>query len=870
MGRRRKRDNPWDYLRIPHLNISSEIRRGIWALFILALAIISILALFDSAGMLGHYFGLAMTWLFGWGKWVFPFILFILSFLLFNQRKFDIGAMNYFGFFLFVLFFQGLLQLFVNDAEWVTAIAQGAGGGHIGWGVAAFLISLMGFWATLVFIACFILISLMLAFNTTLATLLDRGSWPARMLIHPFKFLYTKLFTTEQYDEEDDIEEEDEEEIQDDEDEEEEEEDDDEEEDEEEGEEDQVGRPNLGSLVGTGIPATSLVAENLWQSTNIKIDLPLTLLNSKNGEPKSGDIKRSSMIIQKTLEEFGISVEMGEVNVGPTVTQYSFKPADGVKLSRITNLNNDLAMALAAHPVRIEAPIPGKSLVGIEVPNKTVAIVGLRGILESEVYTKRKTDTMIALGRDVTGKSWMANLCRMPHLLVAGATGSGKSVMLNSLIVSLLYQNNPDDLRFIMVDPKRVELTVYDGIPHLITPVITEISKTINALKWCLNEMDRRFSILAKAKKRDIDSYNKVHKNNKMPYIIFVIDELADLMVVAAKDIETGIVRLAQMARAVGIHLVLATQRPSVNVITGTIKANMPARIAFSVASGIDSRTILDGLGAEKLLGKGDMLFSNAALPKPKRIQGAYVTDSEIKRIVAFLKSKANPIYLDNVTERQKVVGMAGVGIDGARDDDDELTAEAKEIVINAGKASATLLQRRLSIGYARAAKILDTLEEAGVIGQSQGSKPREVLITKEQYEALSSQAVSGMALHNRDQSKALDDYLPEDDGLESGNGHDEDDEEDNDEEDEDDDGIESDFSGEDDDFDDNEEDEEEEDEEDETENEDEDEGEDEEIEDDLEDDEGNDEDSGEIDGGADDDEDEEEGEEDFEKLYSR
>ena len=784
MGRRRRRTNPWDYLRIPHLNISAEIRRGIWALLILALAIISILALFESAGMLGHYFDIVSSWLFGWGKWFLPFILFILSFLLFNHRRFDIGAMNYFGFILFILFFHGLLQLFVNDAQWATTVAQGAGGGHIGWAVASFLIKLMGFWASLVFIACFILVSLMLAFNSTLATLLDHGSWPARMLMHPFKFLYSKLFTIEKDEAEDEEEEIDEEEEEEDEEEDKEEEEDEEEnkEEEEDEEENKKVRPDLGTLVGTGIPKIVSAIKNPWQATNININLPLTLLNGKNSQPKSGDIKHCNLVIQKTLEEFGIDVEMGEVSVGPTVTQYTFKPADGIKLSRIVNLNNDLAMALAAHPVRIEAPIPGKSLVGIEVPNKSVAIVGLRGILESKVYTKRKTNTMIALGRDVAGKAWMADITKMPHLLVAGATGSGKSVMLNSLIVSLLYQNNPDDLRFIMVDPKRVELSVYNDIPHLLTPVITEISKTINALKWCLNEMDNRFSILAKAKKRDIDSYNRSHKNNKLPYIVFIIDELADLMVVAAKDIEVGIVRLAQMARAVGIHLVLATQRPSVNVITGTIKANMPARIAFSVASGIDSRTILDSLGAEKLLGKGDMLFSNPALPKPKRIQGAFVTDKEIKRIVNFYRSKATPVYLDDVIERQKVKGMAGVGIDGSHSDDDELTSEAKEIVINAGKASATLLQRRLSIGYARAAKILDTLEEAGVIGPSRGSKPREVLVTKEQYEQIINQPVSGMPLHNPAESQVVDNYLPEDSGLESANGDDEEEEEENDE----------------------------------------------------------------------------------------
>jgi S-DNA-T family DNA segregation ATPase FtsK/SpoIIIE len=496
----------------------------------------------------------------------------------------------------------------------------------------------------------------------------------------------------------------------------------------------QVKESAATSLFGLKKPAKKK-DEHVIAASHIKIDLPFDLLSDKIGKATGGDIKNNMMVIQRTLENFGIPVEMGEISVGPTVTQYTFKPAEGIKLSRITTLGNDLALSLAAHPLRIEAPIPGRSLVGVEVPNQTKAVVGLREVLSSKAFKERPSNLMIALGKDVAGNAWLYDIAKMPHLLVAGATGSGKSVCLNTIIISLLYQNNPDDLKFIMVDPKRVELPAYNGIPHLLTPVITDVNKTINALKWCLNEMDRRFETLSKSGKRNIESYNQNSKE-RMPYIVFIIDELADLMIASPRDIESAIIRLAQMARAVGIHLILATQRPSVDVITGLIKANMPARIAFSVASGVDSRTILDSLGAEKLLGRGDMLFITAELSKPKRIQGTFVSDLEIRKITNYIKEKAGaPNYVENITERQKVSGIAGAGLNPeGSGDDDELLDEAREMIISSGKASASVLQRRLSIGYARAARILDLLEEAGVIGPVNGSKPREILISKDDY----------------------------------------------------------------------------------------------------------------------------------------
>jgi S-DNA-T family DNA segregation ATPase FtsK/SpoIIIE len=418
---------------------------------------------------------------------------------------------------------------------------------------------------------------------------------------------------------------------------------------------------------------------------------------------------------------------------------------------------------LALHPIRIEAPIPNRSLVGLEVPNKAKATVSLRENLESKAYRNRENNLMVALGKDVTASNRLDNLGKMPHLLVAGATNTGKSVCLNSIIVSLMYQNNPDDLRFILVDPKRVELSLYNGIPYLLTPVITGVKETINALRWCLNEMDRRFDLLKDSGVKNIASYNQKYKI-RMPYIVFIIDELADLMVANRHDIEAGVIRLSQMARAVGIHLILATQRPSVDIITGVIKANMPSRIAFTVASGVDSKTILDNYGAEKLLGRGDMLFKNQEMSKPTRIQGAYISEQEIKKIVRYVKDKSgNFDYLKEITEKHKVAGMGGVGLNTGGDDMDEYFEEAKELVINTNKASTTYLQRKFGIGYARAAKILDALEEAGVVGASNGAKPREIMVTREQYEAIADIGVSGASLHKREESKPPPEFLESD-----------------------------------------------------------------------------------------------------------
>lgn len=457
-----------------------------------------------------------------------------------------------------------------------------------------------------------------------------------------------------------------------------------------------------------------------------RVDVPLSLLTGKSGKPTSGDIEGNKETIKRTFANFNVEVEMGDVSIGPTVTQYTLRPAMGVKVSQITSLANDLALALAAHPIRIEAPIPGKSLVGIEVPNQQVALVPLRDCLASDAFKKRKSSLSFAVGKDVAGAAWVADLSKMPHLLIAGATGSGKSVMINSLIVSLLYQNQPDDLRMIMVDPKRVELSVYNDTPHLLTPVVTDVDRTINALRWVVAEMDRRFHQLSKTGKRNIAVYNDIAEE-RLPYIVVIIDELADLMAVAAAEVEAAIIRLAQMARAVGIHLVVATQRPSVDVITGLIKANITARIAFAVASTVDSRTILDTSGAEKLLGRGDLLFTTAELSKPRRLQGAFVADQEIERVVEYWKNEGGaPEYHDEITAPAAGEGGRDNGAPGGGD---PRLGEARELVVTSGKASASFLQRRMSIGYARAARLLDLLEGEGTIGPGEGAKPRDVLV---------------------------------------------------------------------------------------------------------------------------------------------
>lgn len=481
------------------------------------------------------------------------------------------------------------------------------------------------------------------------------------------------------------------------------------------------------------MPGVPLVAANGdWQFPSLDL-----LEYSAATKAESGDIGKNVEIIKKTLKDFGVEVSMSEVNIGPTLTQYTLKPSEGVKLTNIIARNSDIALALAAHPVRIEAPIPGKSLVGIEVPNKVAALVSLREVLESPGYKEVDSNLALALGRDVAGHVVVADLKKMPHLLIAGSTGSGKSVCMNSVLVNLLYRNTPQDMRLLLVDPKRVEFTEYNGIPHLLTSVITDTDKTISALRWAVAEMERRYQLLASHNRRNIDAFNDAIPSGetKMPYIVVVIDELADLMTQASNEVEASIVRLAQMARAVGIHLIVATQRPSVDVITGLIKANITSRVAFAVASNADSRTILDQAGADKLLGRGDMLFVSSDRPQPRRIQGVFLKDKEIKTVTDFLKGQAPAVYDESITTYRPSLKAGVTSSGGAHDgSEDDLYNEARELAIQAGKASASLMQRRLKVGYARAARLLDLLEAEGVIGPADGAKPRDVLVSPDDY----------------------------------------------------------------------------------------------------------------------------------------
>ena len=459
----------------------------------------------------------------------------------------------------------------------------------------------------------------------------------------------------------------------------------------------------------------------------------LELLNQKQDKADAGDVQGNADIIRQTLAHFNIDVDMEGANVGPRVTQFTLKPPTGVKLTKITALESNMALDLGAQSLRIEAPIPGKKAVGIEVPNVKAALVRTSSVLMSKEWRDAKEALTFAIGKDIAGQSTIGNLGKMPHLLIAGQTGSGKSAMMNTLLTSLLYRNAPSDMKLILVDPKQVEFAPYNDIPHLLTPVITEPEKCISALKWAVAEMERRLRTFAEVSKRNITEYNLVQEDEKMPYIVIVIDELADLMMMAARDVEALIVRIAQKARAAGIHLVLATQRPSVDVITGLIKANVPARIAFTVASQIDSRTIIDSMGAEKLLGMGDMLFSTSEMPKPKRVQGAFISDEETVKVCEFLRNQRPPQYDDEVVSQiVQLNGKGGIVFENTGagvNADDDMFKDAVQAVIDGGKASTSYLQRRLRIGYSRAARIIEEMEERGIVGPADGAKPRDVLV---------------------------------------------------------------------------------------------------------------------------------------------
>lgn len=715
------------------INLNPEISRGLLAILLFIVSGLSILSFFLMAGVAGQFIDSLLAITFGQVRYVFPIITLIIAGLIIKDLDYNYRSTHTIGSILFFLSFNGLVHLQNPVANMYELALQGYGGGLVGLALAWPGAMYVGYWGGTIILVGLLVASVIFLFNTSLARIVALHKafflmlgWFGKKIIAFFAsfaknsaqddavtFRIKGDYSTGS---ENTNEDEDDEEI------------------EEADEEDDspvfqhrtiVKKQALQKEEEKETPVTEVKALTSPASTAHYQLPPITVLNVSKSKPTSGDIKSNAEVIRDTFSNFGIEVDMGEVRVGPTVTQYSMKPNKGVKLTRITGLSNDLALALAAHPIRIEAPIPGQSLVGIEVPNQKPAMVTLRELLESPQNMQREHNMQIVVGKDVAGNVHLIDLPKMPHLLIAGTTGSGKTVCVNTIILSLLFQNTPETLRFIMIDPKRVELTMYNGIPHLLTPVITDAGKTVNALKWAIGEMERRFDTLAAAGKRDIGSYNK-SAAEKMPFIIIIIDELADLMATAAADVEAGIIRLAQMARAVGIHLIVATQRPSVEVITGLMKANIPGRIAFSVASSIDSRTILDTPGAEKLLGRGDMLYLTADLSKPKRLQGAYVSEEEMKEVVNFLKGDEPPVYDESIVSKN---GSGGTQMNMFENggEQDSLFDEAKRVVIESGKASASLLQRRMKVGYARAARLLDELEEAGIVGPSDGAKPREV-----------------------------------------------------------------------------------------------------------------------------------------------
>jgi len=656
------------------LGLSPEINKEIIAIVFIVFGIIFILSLFNGAGVFGEVVSKSLKTIFGYTVWFLPIFLIGLGAIFWKSAKEEDQpkASVWIGSIIFFLALPGFIHLFVNRFQSLEVAQMGLGGGILGYAVSSLFLKLIEFWASLFLLFAILMISLILTFSLSFAKI---SEWISRNFTHEDETGERQSFFSR-------------------------------------------FRRKERTLIPTQ-PVPKPVS-----SANFPLP-PLDLLDDKISKPSSGDVKKNVEIILRTLDNFGIKVKSSEVNIGPTVTQYAFKPDTGVKLTQITARANDLALSLAAHPIRIEAPIPGKSAVGIEVPNKVPALVRIKEMLITEQSQSIVSQLGFVLGRDVAGAPVAVDLAKMPHLLIAGSTGSGKSVCIHSIIASLLFRNSPNDIRLILIDPKRVELPAYNGIPHLLTSVIVDLDKTINALKWGVSEMERRYKILAENGKKDIESFNKGN-SEKMPYLIIIIDELADLMAAAPRDVETSIVRLAQMARAVGIHLIVATQRPSVDVITGLIKANITARIAFATASQVDSRTILDMSGAEKLLGNGDMLYLASDVGKPRRIQGIFVSDSEVKAVVDFLKKQnTNPQILDDdiTTFKAKIDNR----ISGSPDD--ELFEQAVEVVVQSKKASASLLQRRLRVGYARAARLLDLLEEKGIIGPASGSKPRDVLI---------------------------------------------------------------------------------------------------------------------------------------------
>jgi DNA segregation ATPase FtsK/SpoIIIE, S-DNA-T family len=692
--------------------LKPETKRAILGIFMLFVAALIVLSFFEAAGPTGKILLAGLKQLFGVLVYPLPIGLGLWGFFLVRPLQEGFSRWRMVGIALLVVGILGLFHIVgVSTEEAYQHALDGKGGGLIGFGLSFPLTRAFSPIASLLIFLAATLIGFFLTFNLS-----PSEAWAYLLAMIPGRR------AEEEGEETDDMQAED-------------------------GEETSSPLPtfrvNRMRLASKGDPqqlqlaaaqqqkeeeAKQRVAQQVKAANKTYQPPSIDILHASVGRPDSGNVNENKKLIQTTLEKFGIPVQMGKVSVGPTVTQYTLRPDEGVKLARITALQNDLALALAAHPLRIEAPIPNTNLVGIEIPNKDVSLVRLKDLIISKEFRNAQSPLTIVLGKDVAGRPHAATIEKMPHLLIAGATGSGKSIFINTLILSLLYRNSPALCRFILIDPKRVELSVYNNVPHLLTPVITEPDKTVNALKWATREMERRYRVLSESGARNLMSFNSNNPEEAMPNIVIVIDELADLMATHARDVEGMIVRLSQMARAIGIHLVLATQRPSVNVITGLIKANIPTRVAFNVASQVDSRTILDGAGAEKLLGSGDMLYLASDRGKPLRLQGSFVSEEEVHQVVKDIQDK-NPMqveYDESVISSARDGGGGGGG--SGESGDDPLFEEAKRLVTESGKASASLLQRRLRVGYARAARLLDILESNGVIGAQAGNKPREIL----------------------------------------------------------------------------------------------------------------------------------------------
>jgi S-DNA-T family DNA segregation ATPase FtsK/SpoIIIE len=800
--------------------LHGDAKRSIAAVMLFAFAALFVLGFFDMAGVLGRILNDLSGQSFGWGKWVFPPVLMVVGTFLLKRKQSSLAEFfTISGLAVAFAALLGFFHLFLNE-DLLQAAKAGTGGGYIGFFFASFLREFTGVLAGAIVLATLLITGLIVAFNVSLILFFERSvamvsAQSSKQCVEggdesdereertDEEGMYAeddKRFDDEKWSDEgveesapyDDAEDETKSVL---------------------GfdqetqqkratpgvaiiAQDDLTAENIAHLrfsgeevlseevsqtsIGEGAFSESVSKESEKKNEDFTVRsmkkkstqkpwrLPSAdLLDVETAKGKSVKNEQNAFIIQKTLRHFGIDVELGEIQMGPTVTQYTFRPTAGIKLSRITALSNDLALALAAQSIRIEAPIPGKSLVGIEVPNRSATTVRLKNILLRPSFAKRDGNLMMVLGQDVMGDYVLGDLRKMPHLLVAGATNSGKSVCINAILLSLLYQNSPDDLKLIMVDPKRVELSLYNKIPHLLTDVIVENKKVVNVLRWAVSEMERRYKMLQEVGSRDLASYrqkrvagetrkvfdektnaSREEKLQPLPYIVIVIDEMADLMMGHGKDVESLIVRLAQMSRAVGIHLILATQRPSVEVLTGLIKANITTRIAFQVATQIDSRTILDQGGAEKLLGRGDMLYLSTGSNQPRRLQGIFISEEEVHRVVRFLKKQKledgnEEDVSDNIAGSSDTVSGASfsetafVGFNdedgnasGSGADEDALYAEARQAVIQAKKASASLLQRRLRVGYSRAARLLDLLENDGVVGPSDGAKPREVYVS--------------------------------------------------------------------------------------------------------------------------------------------